>query len=67
MQAVKNLDELPVMLRVEDVQNVLGVSRATAFNLVKTRGFPSIRCGRRIIIPRDKFLAWIDNQTKTTS
>jgi len=63
ISSVKDFAELPVMLRVDDVERILGVSRATAFNLVKSKDFPSIRCGRRIIIPRDKFLAWVEEQT----
>ena len=44
-------DELPLMLSVAEVAAVLGISRAGAYELVH---------GSRIVVPRDKFLAWID-------
>ena len=67
VSSVKNFEELPVCLQVKDVAAVLGVSRATAFNLTKVPGFPAIRIspgGKRIIIPKDKLQAWIENQAE---
>lgn len=62
---IKNLDELPAILKVEDIQKVLRISRATAFNLTKERGFPAIRIGKkRIVIPRDRFLQWVENKAE---
>ena len=64
---VKAFEDLPVMLRVEDAARTLGVSRGTALNLTREPGFPAIRVGpKRIVIPRDKFIAWIDNQSETS-
>ena len=63
--AIKSFDELPLMLKVEDAARVLGVSRGTALSLTKQPGFPAIRVGpKRIVIPRDKFVDWIDNQSE---
>lgn len=60
---VKDFNELPVMLKADDVAAVMGISRATAFTLVKDPSFPSIRVGpKRIVIPRDKFLSWLEEQ-----
>ena len=53
-------DELPLMLSVAEVAAVLGISRAGAYELVHGKGFPSLKIGSRIVVPRDKFLAWID-------
>ena len=47
-------DDLPLML------SVLGISRAGAYELVHGNGFPALKIGSRIVVPRDKFLAWID-------
>ena len=49
-------------LQVEDVQKLLGISRASAYSLVKQKGFPHIRVGNRIVIPHDLFNEWV---TKT--
>ena len=56
----KSYDELPLMLSVPELASVLGISRAGAYELVKEKGFPSLTIGSRIIIPRDKLIAWID-------
>ena len=59
----KNFDELPLMLSVPDVAAVLGISRAGAYELVKSRDFPSLHIGARILVPRDKLVAWIDEKS----
>ena len=56
----KSYDELPLMLSVPDVASVLGISRAGAYELVHTNGFPSLNIGSRIVIPKDKFIDWIN-------
>lgn len=56
----KSYDELPLMLSVPDIASVLGISRAGAYELVHTDGFPSLNIGSRIVIPKDKFIDWIN-------
>ena len=51
-------------LTVSDVQQALNVGRNTAYELVNREDFPKIRLGRKIIIPRDAFLRWLDTQTQ---
>lgn len=50
------------MLTVPDVASVLGVSRAGAYELAHSEGFPVLKVGSRIVIPKDKFLLWIEKQ-----
>lgn len=59
-----SFDELPVMLTVPQVAEVLGVSKTSAYELAHSDGFPSIALGTRLIVPRDKFLKWIDEQSE---
>ena len=35
-----------------------------AYELVRSKGFPHIRIGTRILVPKDKFIQWIDQQTE---
>lgn len=58
----KNYADLPLTLTAPEVGEVLGISRAGAYELVRSRGFPCIKIGTRILVPKDKFLAWIDAQ-----
>ena len=64
MKKVKytSYDELPLMLSVPEVAAVLGISRAGAYELVRSRGFPTLKIGNRIVVPKEKFLVWIDTQ-----
>ena len=58
-----NYDDLPLMLSVLDVASVLGISRAGAYELVRSDGFPSLRVGSRIVVPKEKFIDWINANT----
>ena len=58
----KTYDELPLMLSVPDVAKVLGISRAGAYGLAHSKKFPSMKIGSRIIVPKDKFLLWIEKR-----
>lgn len=63
----KNYEDLPLMLSVPEVGEVLGISRAGAYELVRSAGFPHIKIGNRVVVPRDKFIAWIDENTEGVS
>lgn len=54
--------EPPASYRVEDVQQILGIGRNSAYSLIKQKGFPAIRVGSRIVIPSDLFHAWVQQQ-----
>lgn len=60
----KSFDELPLMLSVVQVAEVLGISKTSAYELSHTKSFPSMTVGGRIIVPRDKFIEWINLQTE---
>ena len=64
MNTYRNFNDLPLMLSVPEVTKVLGISRAGAYELVRSAGFPKIRIGNRIVVPRDKFIAWIDQHSE---
>ena len=60
----KNYEDLPLTLTAPEVGEVLGISRASAYELVRSKGFPSTRIGTRIIVPKDKLIAWINEQVE---
>ena len=55
----KNYDDLPLMLSVPDLTDALGISRARAYELVKSEGFPALHIGNRILVPKEELIAWI--------
>ena len=61
----KSKDEMPMFLTVMDVANLLGISRASAYELVREDNFPKLKIVQgRTIIPRDRLLEWLDEQTR---
>ena len=54
--------QLPLSLIANDIAAVLGISRANAYTLMRAKGFPTIFIGKRMIVPRDKFIEWMDLQ-----
>lgn len=60
----RSYDDLPLTLTVPEVGEVLAISRAKAYDLARSEGFPSMRIGTRILVPRDKLIRWIDEQTE---
>lgn len=55
-------DQLPCMLNADKIAKYLEISRAGAYELMHSEGFPLIRIGKRMIVPRDKFLEWVEEQ-----
>ena len=61
---ITNVDELPAVLQVKDIQAIMGVSKVTAYELANRQGFPAIRLGeKRIVIPKAPFIRWLDEQS----
>lgn len=54
-------DALPLILDVTDIQHIMGISRASAYELVHTPGFPAVRSGRLIKISKKAFFNWLDS------
>ena len=50
---LKNYDDLPLVLDVDDVRRIMGISRTSAYELVRTPGFPAFRSGRLIKVRLD--------------
>ena len=60
----RSYDDLPLMLSAPEVAEVLGISRAGAYDLVRSAGFPRMKLGNRILVPKDKIIKWIDDNTE---
>lgn len=69
----KSYDELPLFLNSETVAKVLGVSPSSAYELMHEPGFPVLRVGNRMLVPKEQFVQWVVNhiegvlQTKVNS
>lgn len=47
---------------VDEIQDILGISRTSAYNLVKKKVFHSVRIGGSIRISKKSFDEWLDHQ-----
>ena len=56
-------EELPMILNVQEVSDFIGLGMSQTYDLIRRIDFPAFKIGNRILVPRDKFLAWIDNQS----
>lgn len=54
-------------LSVEEMGEMIGISRSNAYELSRKKGFPSVRVGKRIIIPITELNKWLARQTEVNS
>ena len=59
----KDYAELPLFLNADTVAKTLGVSPASGYELMHEKGFPSLRIGNRIVVPKEQFIRWVDEHT----
>lgn len=50
---------------VDEIQDILGIGRNSAYSLVKSGVFHSVRIGGNIRISKKSFDEWLDNQMNT--
>ena len=66
IEALNNSDaaEMPRSIKrtytVDEIQDILSISKTTAYNLVKTKAFHSVRIGGHIRISKKSFDTWLD-------
>lgn len=59
----KSYDELPLMLSVHEIAKVLGISKTSAYESVRSKCFPVLKIGSRMIVPKEKFREWVKQNT----
>ena len=58
-----SMEQLPITLSANQVAQVLGISRANAYTLMHSKGFPTIQIGKRMVVPKNKLIEWMEKQT----
>ncbi len=61
--SIKDFDELPLFLNAQLVSRTLGISPSSAYELLHEDGFPSLRIGSRLVVPKEQFRLWVERQT----
>lgn len=55
----------PKLLTPQNLADYMECSLNTAYTLCKSKGFPSIKIGRRFFIPEDSLIEWIHKKAKS--
>ena len=67
MSIYKSFNDVPLMLNAEDIKVIMNISRAGAYQLMHREDFPTIMVGKRLLVPRDEFLRWMNQHTRVAS
>ena len=54
-----DLHSLPPTITVEQAAEILGISRSSAYRAAARGEIPTLRVGRRLLVPTAKFLAML--------
>ena len=59
----KDYSELPLFLNAETIAKVLGISPASSYELMHEFDFPVLTIGSRMVVPKEKFIRWVEENT----
>ena len=58
----KSYEELPLFLNAQMVAKLLGISPSSSYELMHEKGFPVLRVGNRLVVPKEKFRQWVEER-----
>ena len=53
-------EQLPLMINADQLSKTLGISRAGAYELMHSKGFPTLRIGKRMMVSKDQLIKWVE-------
>ncbi len=59
----KTYEELPLFLNAKMVAQVLGIAPSSAYELMHESNFPVLKVGSRMVVPKEKFIQWVERNT----
>ena len=63
ISSYKSYDELPLFLNAVMVAKVLGIAPSSAYELMHEGDFPVLKVGSRMVVPKEKFVEWVERHT----
>jgi len=60
-------EQIPTILQVSDIQEILKIGRRQAYELVNSGQFHTVRIGKTIRINKDVFINWLNGELKEVS
>lgn len=61
---VREIQDYPPVLQACHIQELLGFSNGKTYELLRSKDCPTVKCGKRMVVPRDLFWEWFLNQAK---
>ena len=61
----RSYDELPLFLNAKLVAQVLGVSPSSGYELMHEPGFPVLKVGSWMVVPKEQFIRWVQEHIGT--
>lgn len=61
--SIHSYADLPLFLNAKLVAQALGVSISTAYEVMHEPSFPTLRVGSRMVVPKEKFMQWAEEQS----
>ncbi len=58
----KSYEELPLFLNAEMIGKLLGISPSSSYELMHEDGFPTLRIGNRMVVPKEMFRQWVEEK-----
>ena len=59
----RDYSELPLFLNAEIIVKALGISPTSSYELMHESGFPVLKIGSRMVVPKEKFIHWVEENT----
>ena len=63
----KSYDELPLFLNAGMVSKLLGISPSSGYELMHEKGFPVLKIGSRLVVQKEKFRKWVEENSGGTA
>ena len=60
----KSYEELPLFLNAATVADVMGIAPSSAYELMHEKGFPVLKTGNRLLVPKAQFIQWVEENTE---
>ena len=57
-----SFEDVPLIIGAEQLAAILGISRSGAYQLLRRKDFPTVHIGKRMIVPRDLLIKWLEAQ-----
>lgn len=58
----QDIAKMPYTLNAQQVAEILGIAKNSAYTLMHSEGFPTLHIGKRLLVPKEKLLQWMDDQ-----